>query len=86
MATWPEKRRLIGTKVPRVDGPDKATGRAKYTGDIDLPGMLVARVLRSPHAHARIVSIDTSKAEALGGVRAVITYKDAPTICLLIVV
>ena len=56
------------------------TGRAKYTGDIDLPGMLVARVLRSPHAHARIVSIDTSKAEAVPGVRAVITYKDAPTV------
>ncbi|MFK7992799.1 MAG: xanthine dehydrogenase family protein molybdopterin-binding subunit [Granulosicoccus sp.] len=68
----------IGTRPLRPDGIDKVTGRARYGADIDLPGQLVARVLRSPHAHAKIVSIDTSKAEALPGVKAVITAKDLP--------
>ena len=73
---------VVGKRGPNIDAVERVTGRAKYTGDIDLPGMLVARVLRSPHAHARIVSIDTSKAEAFGGVRAVITYKDAPKVMI----
>ena len=66
----------VGRDVPRVDGVDKVTGRAKYTGDIVLPGMLEGRILRSPLPHARIRAIDTSRAEALRGVRAVVTAKD----------
>ena len=73
---------VVGKRGPNIDAIERVTGRAKYTGDIDLPGMLVARVLRSPHAHARIVSIDTSKAEAVQGVRAVITHKDAPKVMI----
>jgi xanthine dehydrogenase YagR molybdenum-binding subunit len=69
--TWPKERRVIGTKVPRLDGPDKATGHAKYSFDINRPGMLYARIVRSPHAHARVKSIDTAAAEALPGVKAV---------------
>ena len=68
----------IGTRPLRPDGIDKVTGRARYGADIDLPGQLVGRVLRSPHAHAKIISIDTSKAEALAGVKAVITANDLP--------
>src|SRR5678816_389172 len=72
----------LGKRFPNLDAAERVSGRAKYVGDIALPGMLVAKVLRSPHAHARIVSIDTSQAEALAGVRAVVTYKDAPKIDL----
>src|SRR5262249_16486747 len=64
MATkWPGKRRVIGTKVSRIDGPEKATGTAKYSYDINRPGLLHAVMLRCPHAHAKIKSIDTSAAE-----------------------
>ena len=63
--------------VTAPDGPDKVTGAARYTFDVTLPGMLHAKVLRSPHPHARIVAIDTSKAEALPGVVAVVTGGDA---------
>ena len=66
----------IGKRVPRKEGPEKATGRAKYTVDIQLPGMLVGRILRSPHPHARIIGIDTSQARQLPGVKAVITARD----------
>jgi CO/xanthine dehydrogenase Mo-binding subunit len=72
--------RIVGSRAPNLDAVERVTGQAKYTGDIDLPGMLVARVLRSPHAHARIASIDTSKAEALQGVKAVVTHRDAPKV------
>ena len=68
-----QKYRVIGTRPVRHDGVDKVTGAARYGADINLPGMLYARVLRSPHSHARIRSIDTSKAEALPGVVAVVT-------------
>jgi len=71
---------VIGKPMPRVDAPDKATGRAKYAGDLRLPGMLWGKILTSPVPHARIVAIDTSKAEALPGVRAVITAKDVPDV------
>jgi xanthine dehydrogenase molybdenum-binding subunit len=64
---------VVGQRVPRVDALDKVTGRARYTSDMKLPGMLYGAFLRSPHAHARIKHIDTSKAEALPGVKAVIT-------------
>ena len=66
----------VGQRIPRKDGPEKATGRAKYTGDIHLSGMLVGRILRSPHPHARILNMDTSRAEQLNGVKAVITAQD----------
>ena len=66
----------IGKRTIRPDGEDKVTGRAAYSADTKLPGMLWGRVLRSPHAHARIKSIDTSKAAALEGVKAVMTSKD----------
>lgn len=72
MATsWPKKRRLIGGKFSRLDGPEKSTGRAKYSFDINRPGMIYARMLRSPHAHARVKSIDTAAAEKIAGFRAV---------------
>ena len=66
----------IGKRPIRPDGVEKVTGAAKYGADLSLPGMLLGKVLRSPHAHARILSIDTSKAEALKGVKAVITKDD----------
>ena len=69
---------LIGTPMRKIEGLDKATGRALFTGDIVLPGMLHGKILRSPHPHARIVSIDVSEAEALEGVHAVITGGDIP--------
>ena len=65
----------IGRDTPRIDAYERVTGRAEYTCDVTVPGMLYARVLRSPHPHARIRSIDTSRAEALPGVRAVITHE-----------
>ena len=65
--------KVIGTRPIRHDGTDKVTGRAVYGGDVRLPGMLYGQVLRSPHAHARIKGVDTSRAEALEGVRAVVT-------------
>src|SRR5262245_8629989 len=68
---WPTNRRIIGTKVQRLDGPDKSTGRAKYSYDINRPGMLHAKMLRCPHAHARVTSIDTGPAEKTAGFRAV---------------
>ncbi|HJO69221.1 MAG TPA: molybdopterin cofactor-binding domain-containing protein, partial [Rhodospirillales bacterium] len=73
-----ENRELkwVGTRPVRPDGVDKVTGRARFGADLTLPGMLVGRVLRSPHAHAWLKSIDTSKAEALPGVKAVLTRDD----------
>jgi len=67
----PDKRSLIGKRISRVDGPDKVSGKAKYNSDLNRPGMLHGKVLRSPHAHAKIVSIDTSAAERMAGVKAV---------------
>ena len=72
------KYKVIGTRPVRHDGVDKVTGRARYGADTELTGMLNAAMLRSPHAHANIKSIDTSKAEALPGVRAVLTNADLP--------
>ena len=63
--------------VTALDGRDKVTGAARYTFDVTLPGMVHAKVLRSPHPHARIVAIDASRAEALPGVVAVVTGADA---------
>jgi len=74
----PGSYRVLGTRPLRHDGLDKVTGVAKYGADIQLPGMLHGMMLRSPHAHARIRSINTSKAAALPGVRAVATAADFP--------
>jgi xanthine dehydrogenase molybdenum-binding subunit len=68
--------KVVGTRPPRVDAADKVTGRAQFGPDIVLPGLLHGKILRSPHAHARIRSIDTSRAEALPGVHAVVTADD----------
>lgn len=68
----------IGTRSIRPDGLDKVTGRARFSADLMLPGMLEGAVARSPHPHARILSIDTAVAEAMPGVRAVITGADLP--------
>ena len=73
-----EELRIVGKSVPRLDGYEKATGAAKFTGDMWLYRMLHGKVLRSPYAHARIVSIDTSRAEKLEGVKAILTHKDVP--------
>ena len=67
---------VVGTRPVRPDGADKVTGKAHYSADINLPGLLYGKVLRSPHAHARIKSIDTSRAAAHPGVRAVVTAAD----------
>src|SRR5690348_7412025 len=74
---WPKKRRLLGTRVKRLDGPAKATGRAKYSYDINRPGMLHGMILRSPYAHAKIKTLDLSPAEKMPGVKAVIAVGDA---------
>src|ERR1700709_221494 len=66
----------IGQRTIRPAGADKVTGRAAFAADTNMPGMIWGKVLRSPHPHARIKSIDTSKAEALPGVKAVVTSRD----------
>ena len=69
---------IIGNSVPRIDARDKVTGRTRYTADLKYPGALFGKVLRSPYPHAEIKSIDTSRAERLRGVRAVVTFADTP--------
>jgi len=79
MATADKRKyKVIGTRPVRHDGVDKVTGRAKYGADIELTGLLHGAIVRSPHAHARIVRIDTSQAAAMPGVRAVATSADFP--------
>ena len=73
----PEER-VLGKNYPRVDAADKVSGRSQYAGDVHLPGMLICKVLKSSRPHARILSIDTSQAEQVPGVRAVISGKDIP--------
>lgn len=68
---------MIGRRVPRIDGPVKATGQARYTVDVRLPNMLFAKMLRSPIPHGKIMHIDTSKASRISGVKAIITGRDA---------
>jgi putative selenate reductase molybdopterin-binding subunit len=72
--------RVVGKPLEKTDARSLVTGKPIYTEDIEMPGMLVGKVVPSPHAHARIASIDTSKALALPGVHAVLTYKDVPRI------
>ena len=74
----PRSLAVVGKSLTRLGAAEKVTGRLQYTGDLKLPGMLHGKILRSPHPHARIVSIDTSAAEAMPGVVAVITPKDIP--------
>lgn len=69
---WPKKRRLIGTKISRIDGPEKSTGKAKYSFDVNRPGMLHGMILRCPLPHAKLKSLDLSPAEKMPGVKAVI--------------
>ncbi len=75
---WPaaDQRTLIGKRISRVDGPEKVSGRAKYTYDVHRPGMLFGKVVRSPHAHAKVVSVDTSTAEKMPGVKGVYIIQD----------
>ncbi|MBI3854379.1 MAG: xanthine dehydrogenase family protein molybdopterin-binding subunit [Planctomycetes bacterium] len=75
--SWPAKRTLLGTGVPRLDGALKVNGKAKYSFDRNLPGMLHAKVLRSPHAHCKVLEIDLKPAEAMPGVKAVHVIKGA---------
>src|ERR1700683_4502777 len=72
--------KVVGTRPVRPDGVDKVTGRANYGADLAMPGMLAGAILRSPHAHARIVSINTDRAMKLTGVKAIITSADMPDI------
>jgi putative selenate reductase molybdopterin-binding subunit len=71
---------VVGHRSRKVDAVKLVTGRATFTDDIDLRGMLHTRLVKSRHAHARIVNIDTSRAESLPGVRAVITHRDVPRV------
>ena len=72
--------RGIGLSIPRPDGPEKVTGQTQYVADIKPKGMLYAKLLRSPHAHARISRIDTSRARSHPGVMAVLTAADIPAV------
>src|SRR4051794_33521733 len=82
MATnWPQKRRLLGTKISRIDGPEKSTGRAKYSYDINLEGLLHAVMVRSAYAHARIKTLDTTAAEKVPGFKALHVIKPAGSEC-----
>src|SRR5947208_3547580 len=70
--------RLVGKRMRRADSPERLTGQVRYTGDLVLPGLLHGRLVRSPYASARIVSVDKSRAEAAPGVVAVLTAQDLP--------
>lgn len=74
--------KVVGQRVAKSDAPEKVTGTARYSADMRLPGMLFGRLLRSPHAHARITKIDTTKAEALPGVEAVLHFGNTPRRCV----
>ena len=82
MKTLVDKKYInpVGKSVPKIDGKGIVTGQQKYVFDVSFPNMLVGKMLRSPHAHARIISIDTSKAEKLPGVKAIVTAKDTHNI------
>jgi len=76
---WPDadKRNFIGKRISRIDGPQKVSGRAKYSFDINRPGMLFGKIVRCPHAHAKVKSIDTSAAENMPGVKAIHVMQEA---------
>src|SRR5215475_9983727 len=79
MAEWPAAPNVIGKRVPRLDGLQKASGKAKYPSDVRPEGMLFGVMLYSPHAHAKVTSIDISDAEKMPGVKAVIAIAKAGT-------
>jgi putative selenate reductase molybdopterin-binding subunit len=74
------EHRVVGRRVRKVDGLKLVTGRTAFTDDFEMPGMLIGKILGSPHAHARITRIDTRRAKALPGVHAVLTYQDVPRV------
>ena len=80
MSDTAQPLQVVGKRLPRVDAGERVTGRAIYPADLVRPGMVTGRIVRSPHAHARIVSIDTSRAEALRGVLAIVTGADFPDV------
>ena len=73
---WSKTPTVVGTRVQRLDGPDKVTGRAKYTFDVTRPGMLYGRVIRSPYPRARVLSIDFSAAQRLPGFKSSLVHRD----------
>src|SRR5499427_6088304 len=75
-----DQLKTIGHATPRIDALERVTGKAKYSGDVRLPGMLYARVLRSPHPHARLRSIDVSKALALPGVKTILSHENSQVV------
>jgi len=80
-----EEYSVIGKSQPRIDAMEKATGTAKYLGDLKIPGMLFGKILRSPYAHAKILKVDTSRAERLRGVRGVVTGRDTKGMRLCVI-
>ena len=76
----PAEQQVVGKRVPRIDAGERVAGRAIYAADLVRPGMVTGRILRSPHAHARILSIDTSRAAGLKGVLAIVTGADFPEV------
>src|SRR5438067_10548505 len=79
MANWPATPKLIGTRIPRLDGLAKASGKAKYPSDVRPEGTLFGVMLYSPHAHAKVKSIDAADAEKMPGVKAVVLIAKAGT-------
>ncbi len=77
---WRKKYSVVGARLPMLDAGEKVKGAARFTDDIVLPGMLHGKILRSPFPHAKILNIDTSKAEKLIGVKGVITGRDIPDV------
>src|SRR4051812_49850005 len=75
--SWPETPALLGTPITRLDGPDKVTGRARYSYDINFPGMIYGKIVRSPYPHARVVSVDLAAAQKAPGVKAALVYREA---------
>src|SRR5919201_4202891 len=73
---WPDNPTVLGTSVKRLDGPDKVAGRAKYTYDINRPGMLFGKIARSPHPHALVKAVDLSAAQASPGCKVAIAWKE----------
>jgi xanthine dehydrogenase YagR molybdenum-binding subunit len=76
---WPEKPAVLSTRVKRLDGPDKVAGRAKYSFDINRPGMIFGKIVRSPHPHARVTAVDLSDARRAPGVKAALVWKEPGT-------
>ena len=77
--SWPEKPALLGTRVTRLDGADKVTGRARYSYDINRPGLIYGKIVRSPYPHARVVSVDLTAAQRAPGVKAALVYREPGT-------